>query len=112
MCSFKLKCFFPQVLSFPDDVGPTIRNALIIQRSIERLVLVDTESQAMQLVRAQTGQQVSIAALGVCTTPINLQQCLASKCIAACHHAPASGQEALLLSHVCNSATNCLRLAA
>lgn len=47
-----------QVLTFPDDEGPVIRNALIIQLQIERLVLVDQHQRAMELIRAQTGQQV------------------------------------------------------
>lgn len=34
-----------------------LRNVLIIQHSIERLVLVDKDAQAMQLVREQTGRQ-------------------------------------------------------
>lgn len=47
-----------QVLSFPAEAGHVIQNALIIQHSIERLVLVDEQPQAMQLIRAQTGIQV------------------------------------------------------
>ena len=47
-----------QVLSFPAEAGHVIQNALIIQHSIERLVLVDDQPQAMQLIRAQTGIQV------------------------------------------------------
>jgi hypothetical protein len=47
-----------QVLSFPAEAGHVIQNALIIQHSIERLVLVDEQPQAMQLIRAQTGVQV------------------------------------------------------
>ncbi|KAL0037264.1 hypothetical protein WJX79_009148 [Trebouxia sp. C0005] len=46
-----------QVLSFPAEAGHVIQNALIIQHSIERLVLVDEQPQAMQLIRAQTGIQ-------------------------------------------------------
>lgn len=47
-----------QVLTLPEDEGQIIRNALIIQMSVERLVLVDHQQQAMELVRAQTGKQV------------------------------------------------------
>jgi len=47
-----------QVLSFPAEAGHVIQNALIIQHSVERLVLVDDQPQAMQLIRAQTGIQV------------------------------------------------------
>ena len=52
-----------QVLTFPAEMGTVIQNALIIQHSIERLVLVDDQSRAMQLIRAQTGVQVTCSAL-------------------------------------------------
>lgn len=55
-----------QVLSFPADVGHVIQNALIIQNSVERLVLVDGQPEAMQLIRAQTGVQVCCLLLPCC----------------------------------------------
>lgn len=55
-----------QVLSFPADVGHVIQNALIIQNSVERLVLVDQQPDAMRLIRAQTDVQVCCLLLPCC----------------------------------------------
>lgn len=74
-----------QVLTFPDDEGLLIRNALIIQLSVERLVLVNNETQAMQLVRAQTGRQVSIALLNRVHGIQNFQNAVLHVCHASFH---------------------------
>lgn len=95
LCCFAVKtctkAYFLQVLTFSEDVGPLIRNALIIQLSVERLVLVNNYTQAMQLVRAQTLQKVSIALSTLhCNTALHM--------FFATFHVPANGQESLSLS--------------
>jgi len=55
-----------QVLTFSAEVGHVIQNALIIQHSIERLVLIDDRAIAMQLIRAQTGVQVCLPSTSLC----------------------------------------------
>ena len=74
-CKTMVMCL--QVLTFPDDEGLLIRNALIIQLSVERLVLVNNQTQAMQLVRAQTGQQVRHCSAAQPLHGIHTLQCCA-----------------------------------
>ena len=68
------------MLTLAEDVAPIIRNALIIQLGIERLVLVDTQQEAMQLIRAD-GQVIGQsfhkpgAALLVCVSSAQLGVC-------------------------------------
>lgn len=52
-----------QVLTFPEEQGHIIQNALIIQHNIERQVLVDNEQAGFALIRAQSRAQGSAAAI-------------------------------------------------
>lgn len=90
-----------QVLTFPDYEGLLIRNALIIQLSVERLVLVNNQTQAMQLVRAQTGRQVDIALLNLLHEIHTLESC--AVCMPCrLSRAPAFGQESQVSCLLCS----------